>query len=112
MYFILDEGHNCIAVDFAEWSAWCKVDENCEVAEDFLLGGQIRVSTVFTGIDSEALPNKPPKTFLTIVFVGCGIADIHRYLTWDEALIGHKEVVNELKLLHDPCICDTAHLDL
>lgn len=65
MYFILDEGHNCIAVDFAEWSAWCKVDENCEVAEDFLLGGQIRVSTVFTGIDSEALPNKPPKTFLT-----------------------------------------------
>ncbi|MEH1777135.1 hypothetical protein [Nostoc sp.] len=99
LYFLLGENRDCIAVDAKEWLAWYKntESENCDVAEDFLLDREVRISTMFTGLSWEVSPKEPPKPFLTIVFVGYGIDEQYRYSTWDQALIGHKKTVAKLK---------------
>jgi len=52
---------------------------------------EVRVSTVFLGID-HAWGNSRPMLFETMVFGGDHDGDMRRYSTWDEAADGHLDV--------------------
>ena len=89
LFFILDEQHQPIQVDFRTWAVWFEDFNNRRVAEDKV--GALRVSTVFLGITHMG------GIFETMVFDGKQDLDQWRYETWADALAGHARVVEELK---------------
>lgn len=86
--YILD-GHTPVPVPLLEWASWFNV-ENRRVADDVV--GEVRVSTVFLGID-HAFGNGPPLLFETMIFGGEHDEDQRRYSTWGEAAAGHAEML-------------------
>ena len=64
------------------------------VARDRLPDGT-EVSTVFLGLDHAHWPNAPRQLFETIVLPACDIAA--RCATWDEAVVQHATVLNEMR---------------
>ena len=83
--YILD-GHKAVPCDDVfEWGRWFE-KANRRVAEE--VRGEIRVSTVFLGLD-HSFGSGPPLLFETMIF---GMKDIYqeRYSTWEEAEDGHK----------------------
>lgn len=81
-----------------------QVDENTYTT---LLDGKtvssIRVSTAFLSVDHshKITDSHKPMVFETMIFINdgdmCGSVE-NRYSTWDDALNGHKEIVNQLTL--------------
>lgn len=64
--------------------------------------GDIRVSTVFLGLDHSFLGQGPPLLFETMIFGGDREGEMMRYSTWAEAELGHMEVVESLEKIGDP----------
>ena len=72
--------------DLLTWAKWFeKADRH--VADD--IKGQVRVSTLFLGLDQN-FGKRPPLLFETMIFGGQYDGDIERYSTWEEAERGHK----------------------
>ena len=71
---------------------WGKAFEsvNRKVAETEV--GDARISTVFIGLD-HSFGNGDPLLFETMIFGGPRDDHMRRYATWDDALIGHHEMV-------------------
>lgn len=79
--------------DLIKWANWFeKADRN--VAVDSF--DDIMVSTVFLGLNHQ-FGNGPPLLFETMVFGGELDQEMDRYSTWDEAIKGHKIVVQKAK---------------
>ncbi len=74
--------------DLAKWSAWNR-NHDKTIALDWV--DDLRISTVFLGMDVSLLPGEPPLLFETMVFQGQKILDMQRYPTWEEAQAGHGE---------------------
>ena len=78
-----DEGGNPISQE--EWAVvfggprWQLIDEDDDV----------RVSTVYIGLNHEFDPNRPPLIFETLVFVGGDEVEGMRYTTKLDATVGH-----------------------
>lgn len=53
----------------------------------------VRVSTVFLGIDENPFPRGDLLLFETMVFVGDTTSHMNRYFIWEEAECGHAEMV-------------------
>ena len=96
---ILDKDHKVILVDnLITWANWQGEENNRRVGFDALPNGYL-VSTVFLGLDHGWGEGKP-LWFETMVFnqedpredVFC-----ERYETWDEAVEGHRQIVEEWK---------------
>ena len=96
MYFVLDESHSARPVCDEEWWEWYKNPENRRVAEDYLFGNTLRISTICNGLNSAISASDPPLIFETMVFVKSEIIGQRLYATWDEAIAGHQEAVAEL----------------
>lgn len=114
MYFVLDSDHNAIAVDDREWAQWHKNFENRQVAEDFLHGKAVRISTACQGMNLAVSFDEPPIIFETMIFALGEIIGQRRYSTWDEAVAGHQEIVaelNEVIGLSDEAVKLIAELD-
>lgn len=93
--FILD-GHDPVPCeDVHVWANWFeKADRQVAYTE---LPDNIRVSTIFTGLNynfSES--GNPPMLFETAIFGGENVA-LKRYATWDEAVAEHKKMVDMLR---------------
>jgi hypothetical protein len=109
----LGPNHEVIVIDggfedaLAEWGKWYETAER-HVGDDTILG--IRVSTVFLAIAHGWPPNS--MWFETMVFGPGHLIDtpllrrpyiarddllVQRYATWDEAAVGHVEIVEWLK---------------
>jgi hypothetical protein len=58
--------------------------------------GEVRVSTVFLGLD-HSFSGGPPLLFETMVFGGEHDQAQWRYTTWQEAEIGHAQVLAKVK---------------
>ena len=56
----------------------------------------IEVSTVFLGLDHNHW-NGPPLLFETLVFGGEFDQEMDRYETWDQALEGHRKIVEKIE---------------
>ncbi len=71
-----------------EWSRFYETDARVVRQE---LIGDVRISTVFLGIDSQ-LGNGPPVLFETMVFGGKNDMHFDRCSTWDHAVAMHEKI--------------------
>lgn len=91
--YILDGHEPVLCPNIHVWARWYET-ANRHVAQTFIPGG-IWVSTVFLGIDHGFGNFARPILFETMVF-GTEHDYERRYATWDQALLGHQEVVAEV----------------
>lgn len=61
------------------------------------IGGEAVVSTVFLGLDHRFWDDGPPILFETMVNINGGWTDQQRYVTYAQALIGHKNMVEKVR---------------
>jgi hypothetical protein len=87
-------GHKPVKCDDLMWWAWWMEKADRQVRDS--MQGDVRVSTVFLGIDSSLFGHGPPMLFETMVFVNGSGGDCERYSTWDEAEAGHKRWVKQV----------------
>ena len=66
------------------WATWFEAADR-HVRDSFQ--GDVRVSTVFLGLDHSVYG--PPQLFETMVFVGHDSVGCERYATWTQAEAGH-----------------------
>lgn len=94
--YILDENHEANPEpDIIAWAKWFdQADRRVEMSEipSAPFGEPVRVSTMFLGID-HAFGGGPPLLFETMIFGGSRDQEQHRYSTWDEAVAGHRAIV-------------------
>lgn len=77
-----------------KWARWFE-SANRQVAETKV--GDVKISTVFLGLNHSFYPNAKPILFETMVFGGELDGEQERYCTWDEAEAGHEEMVRRVK---------------
>lgn len=109
--YTLDENHEPVAVkDLLEWGKWFEGNDR-QVGLDLI--GDFRISTVFLGMDHNYFQGESPILFETMVFDHSKPREVKldggppvtvyddlgqwRYSTWDEALEGHRRVVELAK---------------
>lgn len=85
--YILD-GHTPVKCDMMTWARWFETADR-HVRDT--IQGDVRVSTVFLGLDHGF--GGPPLLFETMAFVGHDSVELDRYATWDEAEAGHARMV-------------------
>ena len=91
--YILD-GHEPVREpDLLTWARWFETADR-QVADS--MQGDVRVSTVFLGLDHSFSDHGPPVLFETMVFVNGSSVDCERYSTWDEAETGHARWVRQV----------------
>jgi hypothetical protein len=91
-HFIL-VGREPIEAHFETWAGWFETADR-HVRDSFQ--GDVRVSTVFLGLDYNFSDHGPPLLFETMAFVGHEEAGCERYATWAEAEEGHARWVNQV----------------
>lgn len=107
-YYILD-GNDVRLADLCAWAEWFEhspkdrlisltlVDPRTADTKPFGGLGDIKVSTVFLGIDHNYTETGPPILFETMVFGGLLDQEQERYATMAEALSGHAAMVERVK---------------
>lgn len=97
--YILDRNNNPIPCeDLMEWGKWMQ-SGNRHVGLTYLVkdGHEIRVSTVFLGLDHSFGIGQKPLIYETMIFGGDNDSYQERYSTRDEAIKGHEVAVNLVK---------------
>jgi len=90
--YILNDEHIPIPCeDLLEWGRWL---ENADLHIADTTVGNVRISTVFLGLDY-SFGNGPPLLFETHVFGGQADGGTLRYPTWERALDEHRLLVRE-----------------
>lgn len=96
IFYILGPGRIIVPErDVVTWSKWMEKGDR-RVANDLVAPG-VEVSTVFLGLDHNYFDKGPPILFETMVFDDYEGGEQWRYCTWDEAVAGHKAVVERLR---------------
>lgn len=101
-YFILDEqGNPKEASGLEEWVQWME-RENPQVAIDHI--GDVKVSTIFLGIDHGFgfTPDRPPTLWETMVFGGPLDMYQRRYTSLDAAKAGHADTAARVQQAASP----------
>lgn len=83
--YILDGKKAIKCDDLMEWAKWF---ENCSRRVELTERNNIKVSTVFLGLD-HSFGNGKPMLFETMIFGGPHSEFCSRYTTWEEAEAGH-----------------------
>ncbi len=83
------EGHDPKPIDdIMQWAKWYEKADR--IVEQTIIG-DVKVSTVFLGVDHNYdNDGTPPILFETMIFGGKNDMYQERYCTWDEAVQGHK----------------------
>jgi hypothetical protein len=100
LYYALD-GKSIVPTDETGYLTWLMAGKEARmIAETFI--GDVRISTVFLGMDHAWLGG-PPVLFESMIFAHgdprYGFVDGNhaRYCTWDEAIAGHEEFTERVK---------------
>ncbi|MCJ7828738.1 MAG: hypothetical protein MUP81_03235 [Dehalococcoidia bacterium] len=91
--YILDGHRPIIEKDLLTWGKWIETADR-KVARTEI--GQVKISTVFLGLDHQ-FGEGEPLLFETMVFGGKYDQEQERYSTWDEAEKGHKKWVKKVE---------------
>jgi hypothetical protein len=96
LYFILDGKNAVEEKDIIQWAEWFErsAKDGSRVVKFTELPNNVRVSTVFLGLNHQWFPEGPPLLFETMIFGG-GNDYQERYATWEEAEKGHDHVLHE-----------------
>lgn len=84
-------------INIIDWAIWFETADRHVALDKF---DDVKVSTVFLGIDHNYEIGKPPLLFETMVFASKHpeIDELtERYTTWEEAVVGHNRIVEEVK---------------
>jgi hypothetical protein len=92
--YILQDRVPVACDDVEKWGAWFEQADRRVAGTD--LGGGVRVSTIFMGLD-HSFGSGPPLLFETMIFGGNLDQDTNRYATWKEAEAGHARMVGRAK---------------
>lgn len=92
--YILVERKPVECNDLLTWASWLEMADR-RVAHTVV--GDIRISTVFLGLDHQ-YGNGPPLLFETMIFGGPHDLECWRYPTWEIAETGHAEAVKLTQL--------------
>jgi len=111
--YVLDGSHEPVPCnDLAMWKAWMNTPERW--VEDALLSdradNQVRVCTVFLGLDLGFGSADRPILFETMVLGGMWDRALYRYCTWREAQDGHALLLNHLQV-HNKATIDIPALE-
>lgn len=91
--YVLDANRNPMPCeDLMEWAEWFELVENRRVAQDQV--GDVKISTVFLGIDHNFGGGGMPILFETMIFGGEHDQWQDRCCTWDEAEEMHKRALD------------------
>lgn len=100
LYMKRDTGHYILRghgvkkePDLLEWGEWFQ--EHPRSLKRTTICDSV-ISTVFLGLNHNYFGDKPI-LFETMIFVGGHGGDMRRYSTWDEAIIGHWKMVEEVR---------------
>jgi len=94
--YILDaNGNPVVCTDLIEWATWYETAEFRRLAFDQV--GEVKISTVFLGLDHNFAMTGPPILWETMIFGGPFDRELYRYTTRDLALIGHAEALLMVK---------------
>lgn len=96
MYYIL-EGHDVKPCDLMTWARWL---ESANRKIDYTETKNGNVSTVCLGLNHQ-FDDGPPLLFETMVFRGTEDGDMERYSTYDQAIRGHKKMVDKIEKGHE-----------
>jgi len=92
--FTLD-GHTPVPCeDLITWAKWMEKHKR-RVAKTVV--GEVRISTVFLGLNHSFDEDEPPILFETMIFGGANDQAQWRCKTWDEAETGHRMAVALVK---------------
>lgn len=94
-------------IDLAEWSVRFEdrgsdPEGEWRIGEDGFEDGNVRVSTVWLGLDHSFTEEGPPLIFETMIFGGPHDSFQRRYSTKEEAQKGHERVVEAIREGRDP----------
>ena len=98
MHYILNEADEpVLEPDLMAWAEWYETADR-KIAETYV--GEVRISTVFLGLDHNFLPEHgPPVLYETMIFDPWGDElAIERYATRDEAVDGHERLVERQRV--------------
>ena len=90
--YILDGHEPVLCADLHKWGRWFETADR-HVARDKV--GDVKVSTVFLGLDHRFGDKGPPLLFETMIFGGPHDGYQERYATWAEAERGHAVAVKK-----------------
>ncbi len=98
--------------DVLKWAIWFEKKDASRVVRETEFGNGCVVSTVFLGIDHGFGFSKDPILFETMIF---GIPRQEgyqeRYSSWDEAVEGHNQAIEQLRsMLTASGLCEDADL--
>ncbi len=93
-HFILDDQNNIVSTDLLTWGCWLQKNMERRRVGRTKISDDVRVSTVFIGLDHNFEPTGPPLLFETMVFGGEHDGMQERYCTLEEAKKGHDDVVD------------------
>lgn len=98
LFYILDNLRQPIRCDDAAvWGAWFHNIDNRIV--DRTVIGNVKVSTVFIGLDHRFNKRGPPILFETMLFGGKYDGElVDRYSSWSDAEAGHAMAVKRIKV--------------
>jgi len=97
-FYILDSDNNPITATMEEWSKFN--GDRCTKRVAFDENDDVRVSTVFLGMNHN-WGEGPPILFETMIFGGDHDEYQWRYVTWDEAIAGHKSACLVAGIKHE-----------
>ena len=89
--YILEGKEPKLVDDILEWGRWFENTATRRVAYTEL-ANDVRISTVFLGLD-HSFGNGKPLLFETMIFGGEHDDYCERYSTWGEAEVGHLEAI-------------------
>lgn len=87
-------GHEARPATLMEWAKWYETADR-HLANDLV--GDVRVSTVFLGLDHRFGDSGAPILYETMVFGGPLDQEQWRYETWDEAEKGHADMLTRVR---------------
>ncbi len=90
MLYKLVDRRAVLCRDVAAWDEWFRTADR-RVAETWI--DDVRISTVFLGVDHNFFPGHDPALFETMVFADEEDFRMERYFIWEEAEAGHAEMV-------------------
>jgi hypothetical protein len=93
-YIMTEDGTVRPEPDLFKWAMWFEKAKR-HIGDDKI--GDVRVSTVFLGVDHNFDFHGAPVLFETMIFGGIYNQEMERYCTKDEALKGHAEWVEKVK---------------
>ena len=92
-YYTLDADNRPVRTDLLSWGEM--MNGNRRFVGYTEITSELRVSTVFIGIDHRHYGKGPPLLFETMIFGGPLDGHQWRYASWDDAQTGHQAAVSK-----------------